>query len=438
MKGMVADSSHSCPASSETSMSSPGRRLRRWITVLAGVAVLGLAGWFAGRQAWAYYHLRASTRALEHYDFPEALGHLECCLRVWSGSQPTRLLAAQAARRAEQFERAEEHLARAERQGLTRQTALERFLLRAQQGDLAEVDRPLQQLVIDGHDDAPLIIEALARGYTRTYRQLQARGALLDLIERQPDHPWAHYWYGNLFQERREYLQAVPQYRRAVELAPQRALFRLHLAQVLLQTNQALEAWPYFERLLSESPTDPEVLLGAAACLRRLNQPAAAHEYLDTLLRDHPDHAEALAERGRVFSDQGRPAEAIRCLRKAFQREPWNYSIGFALFSELREQGDPEADAVWQRIAAIRRDEVRQQQILDDLGKQGRSAALRHEMGVILLRSGSEGAALGWFAAALQDDPDHRPTHEALANYYEKKGNTEAAAYHRQRAGRVP
>jgi tetratricopeptide (TPR) repeat protein len=416
----------------------PPRRGRRWV-LLAGVVVVALAAWLGGRQWWAWQHLRGAEEALGRYDFDEALKHLESCLRVWSSSSSTRLLAARTARRAERFDRAEEHLAVCEQGPRTPEVALERFLLRAQQGDLGEVDVPLQQLIKDGHVDTPLIIEALARGYVRVFRHGQARGALLDLIERQPENPWAHFWYGQLYQDRREYLQAVPPFRRAVELAPRQALFRLHLAGVLVQTNQAREAWPYYEQLLGEAAAQPDVLLGAAACLRRLNQPAAAHEYLDTLLHDHPDHAEGWAERGRAFSDQARPAEAIRCLRKAFELDSGNYSIGFALFSELRARGEREADAVWQRIGALRHDEERQQQILDELGKQGRNAALRHELGDILLRSGSEAAALRWFAAALEDDPNHRPTHTSLAKYYQGKGNAEAAAYHSDRAaGRVP
>src|SRR5438132_801788 len=88
----------------------PRRRLRRWVILLVGVGVLGLGGWLGGLQLWAWHHFRAAEQALHRYDFPEALAHLERCLRVWPNSVATRLQAAQAARRADLLERAEVYL----------------------------------------------------------------------------------------------------------------------------------------------------------------------------------------------------------------------------------------------------------------------------------------------------------------------------------------
>src|SRR5206468_3522049 len=117
--------------------------------------------------------------------------------------------------------------------------------------------------------------------------------------------PWAYCWRGNLFHMGGSVLRALPEFQRAVELAPRRMAFRLRLAQALVETNQAREAWPHLEEVLAHSPDDPEVQLGAARCLRALTQPGGALEYLDQLLRSHPDHAEGWAERGRVSSDRG-------------------------------------------------------------------------------------------------------------------------------------
>jgi Tfp pilus assembly protein PilF len=46
---------------------------------------------------------------------------------------------------------------------------------------------------------------------------------------------------------------------------------------------------------------------------------------------------------------------------------------------------------------------------------------------------GQERQALHWLNQALQLDPDHQPTHRALAEYFEKAGDAEEAAAHRRR-----
>jgi tetratricopeptide (TPR) repeat protein len=438
---IVADSSPaseqlmSTPAKVEPA-SRPRRRLLRWAVLLL---VLAGASWFGGPQLWALYHFRAAQQALQHHDFPEALDHLERCLRVWPNSSSTHFQAARAARRADLLAQAETHLAACENDPGVTEASLERFLLRAQQGNLGEVEQPLQGLLLDGHPDSVLILEALAQGYLRVSSYGPAQGALNDLLQREPEHPWAWFWRGSLHRRVGSIPKALPDYRQAVRLAPHRAAFRLGLALALVQSSRSAEAWPYLEQLLGESASDPDVQLAAAQCLRGLERPAEALPYLDALLRDHPDHAEAWAERGQACADQGDSAEALRCLRRALELEPNSYTIAFALFSELGRQGRArEATAILERVERGMRDEQRLQQLLTQQARQPRDAALACEIGTIFASKNAGAEALRWFSTALQIDPNHRPTHAALADYYQGKGNSEAAALHRRRAGSLP
>jgi hypothetical protein len=52
-----------------------------------------------------------------------------------------------------------------------------------------------------------------------------------------------------------------------------------------------------------------------------------------------------------------------------------------------------------------------------------------------MLRNGQEKEAMGWFTLALELDPSHRPTHRALAEFWESKGEPDRAAYHKRLAG---
>jgi tetratricopeptide (TPR) repeat protein len=403
---------------------------------MALLVVLALAGWFAGRHWWVGCQLRAAEQAVQRYEFSEALDAFERALRVWPRDAGTHLKAARAARRADRLERAEEHLALSAEYGPASEIALERALLRVQQGELAELEVPLRQLITDNHPDAPLIAEALARALMRAFRNEQARALLDDLLARAPNHPDAHYWRGTLLQLINLSAAAMRDYRDAVRLAPGKTAYCVRLAEVLVQSDQAPEALPHIEELLRRTPADPAVLLAAARCLRSLGQPGRACDHLDVLLRAHPDHAEGWAERGHVESDRGNSAEAVRCLRKAVELEPNSYPIVFALAAELRGQGNGrEAQAFQERAERLKSEQSRIQEILIVVGKEGKHAALRHELGLYCLKNRDEEAAFQWFSGALRDDPSYRPAHAALADYYERKGDAGAADYHRQRAG---
>jgi tetratricopeptide (TPR) repeat protein len=421
-------------ATSQTSAAPAiGRRWRRWF--LAGTVLVLLVAWLAGRQLWAWQHFRDARQALQRHDFPDALDHFERCLRVWPGSFAVQIEAARAARRGNQLERCEEHLSVCEKHGVTPETALERALLRAQEGDLSEVELPLQQLIQERSPEAVLIIEALVRGYMQVLRLGHAMAALEDLLQRDPDHQLAHYWRGKLLEESERLADAVVEYRRAVEIDPQRTDFRLRLAQAQLRMGNARDAWPHFAVLLKQTPSDPNVLLASARCQRQFGDFRQAHLYLKTLLDERPDHAEGWAERGRIANDQGNTRETLRCLRRAFELNLRDYTIGFALFNELNGQGEKaEANVIWERIERLKRAEERFRELLVQFGKDGRNVAVRHELGTICLRNENENTAIRWFNSVLQLDPAYRPTHEILADYYQRRGNAAAAAYHRERA----
>jgi tetratricopeptide (TPR) repeat protein len=387
-------------------------------------------GWFGGRQLWAWYHWRSGREAMQRYDFPAALEHFERCLHVWPDSQSVQLEAARAARRGNDYDRFDEHLDACEKKGATAETALERELVLAQRGNLKQdVEKALQDLAEGTGTEAVEVLEALAQGYMANFRLGGAMVALEKLIERAPDHKWAYYWRGNVQIDSEHLSDAVPDYRRAVELDPTATPFRLRLITSLVGLNKASAAWPHVVELLRQEPANAEGLLAAARCQRDFGDRARALEYLQRLLDAHPGHAEAWAERGRIASDQRDSAESIRCLRRAYDLEPLSYSIGFSLFNELTGQGKhTEAKVVLDEIERVKK-------LVAQLGKDRRNTAVRHELGTLFLGVKNEATALRLFDSVLQIDPEYRPTHEVLAEYYQRKGNTTAAENHRRHAG---
>jgi Tfp pilus assembly protein PilF len=61
---------------------------------------------------------------------------------------------------------------------------------------------------------------------------------------------------------------------------------------------------------------------------------------------------------------------------------------------------------------------------------------LRYEAGTTFCETVNKEEGRRWLLRALEMDPRHGPTHAALADYYESKGNRDLAVRHRQLASR--
>ena len=198
-------------------------RPARLLALVALLLVIGLGLTLAGGHAWAGDHLRDAERALGRYRLPEARGHLARCLRAWPRHFRAHLLAAQTARRLDDFEAAERHLARCQeiRGGLPDAVVLEQTLLRAQRGGMDPMTPYLRSLVEYDHPATPLILEAMARGYLRASRYLDAAAVLAVWLGRDPDDVQANFMLGWVREQIGPQQQAVDNYRRVVEVDPE-------------------------------------------------------------------------------------------------------------------------------------------------------------------------------------------------------------------------
>ena len=87
--------------------------------------------------------------------------------------------------------------------------------------------------------------------------------------------------------------------------------------------------------------------------------------------------------------------------------------------------------AEFKRIEADLR---RMEQLQAEIAKAPKNPAPRREMGLICLRNGQDQEALRWLYGVLDTHPNDHATHEALANHFQARGDTDRAFYHRSRA----
>ncbi len=235
------------------------RKARRCCFLLLALFLGGAAaGAAAHLRAW--YQYRAAQNALTRYHFAEARDHLVIPLRAWPKSWRVHLLAARAARLADDSEDAEQHLRRAqELQPDNPDILLEWALLHASAGDLAPVEGYLWNQGGPNSERTDLIRAALVEGYVRMYRINEAQACLDDWRKHEPDDTQALFLEGCLAQQLQRPQMALRSYRRVLELDDGRDDARWRLAQCLIKLGLAEEALPHLEYLHQHHPDNPEM-----------------------------------------------------------------------------------------------------------------------------------------------------------------------------------
>jgi predicted Zn-dependent protease len=413
------------------------RTLRRRLGLAAAaVALFALAAWLILTFTLPRYHWRAAEKALAQFHADEARTHLAPCLKAWPRNGEVHLFAARAARLADDSTAAREQLQECEGLGWSPDVALEWAMLHAQNGDVDKVEAYLRDKVDHDHPDTVFIMDALARGYIRLYRFNLAQITLKRWLERQPNSIQALLHRAHMWELIHNYQDAAADFRHILELDATNMDARLGLANSLLAVAEPTEALPHLEELRRQHPDDPQVLVRLACCLNTLNRPDEAKTILDAVLATDPNLTPALQGRAQVALQQGNPEEAEEWARKAMALDPYDYQVNYLFYQCLKQCGKKkEAEEQNAKVEHIKACIVRMQ----ELGNRKLQAApgdpaLRYEMGKLCFELGQEEVGLGWLLSAVQKAPNYKPAQEALAAYYERKGDGERAAYHRRLA----
>ncbi len=413
---------------------------RRLAVAVAVLALLAFGAKLVGTRLWAWSEWRAARSCLERYHNREAAEHLHNCMDVWPDDAEVLLLAARAARRLGEFETAEKLLNRCTAPGRhADEVELENVLLRAARGEIGQVGAFCEALIAREHPATSLVLEALVYGSLETLRIPYAARTLDEWLKRQPDNPQAHFFRGSLHHQLGNYDQAAVSFRRALELDPDLDAVRLALASLLLQLNRPTEALPHLEYLRGRTPRSAKARTQLAACLARLGQEGEAAKVLDEVLTEFPHYPPALAERGKLAFRAGDLDRAEALLKQACARSR-DHTAHYQLYLCLGERRKTEeARAVLKQMKEIEADLQRIHELRSvALPRSPRDPTLLHELGRLLLRTDEVGEGLRYLQRALQENPEHGPTHATLADYYQRTGQLGRAVRHRELAAPNP
>jgi len=417
-------------------------RSRPTVTVLLLIgclALIGTVGYLVAVQVYGGQRWRQARQAVERDDLRAGREHLEACLEIWPTSAEVHFQLARLCRRAGDFDAARDHLKKADDLDWVRDLVdLEYLLSRAQSGAIRAVEETLLTRLRQGHAEERLILEALVKGYLQVNLLSDAFHWATVWLERHPD-DWQPYYLRGLSLERAWMLNvaanASEDYKRALDRKPELTDARLRLGEILVRENRYHDALTHLEIYRRHDPDDPAVVAATARCLRALGRGDEARELLDAWLPSHAGHGTVCLIRGQLELDRDELDPACEWL---FRPETLALSSieAHQILGQVYRRLGRQAEAQEREELGRRLDEdVRR---LHELTTQSltnpKDLFVRIEAGTILLRQGQDQDAARWLLSALQEDPNHKPTHQALAELYAKMGDHRRARDHRRKA----
>lgn len=321
--------------------------------------------------------------------------------------------------------------------GATEETAFEWALLQAAGGNFEEVEEYLQKQVNQFPEAGPLVWEALAEGYLRVYRSSDAMICVDLWLKRFPEDVRALELRGRAYITGKGVVRGTEDYRHVLALDPGRKQTRWRLIEGLINLGTYDEAAENLEMFAREQPDNPEIAVRLARCYIVLNRRKEALQLLDRMLAKYPDDGFCLRVRGQYALTESpeieAAADAETWMRKAAAVLPEDYQTQYLLFETLRRQGkETEAKSQYVKVEKVK-DRVERLSELRSrrLTEQPLDPALHYEMGMLLIGTAHAEVGERWLLTALSLDPDHKPSHAALADYYKRIGKKQLAEEHR-------
>lgn len=398
---------------------------------------VGLGLWQASRHLLAEYHITQAAQALERQRYRVALEEYQKAVGYRQGSAALHLLVARAARRVGDIATARDHLRRCRelQKGVSEEQQLEELLVRAQTGEIDEVQRYLMPYLVKEGPLTTLVLEALVRAHMAKHQAEVASRYLSRWLKLEPDNIEAIFRRGTWYAQQQSTSGAAADFQRVLELDPLRHEVRPVYAEILRADKKFEEAAEQYQMLLHHSPRDATALLGLAQCSVELGKAEKAREQLLSVPTEE-DSADAHYVRGLVEMRSNQPEKAEPHLRRALARDRGHFDACYNLMLCLTRLGRAdEASEMKARVEQIEADQKRLIAITTrEMGASPSNPDLLCELGEIYLRLGHPERAAQWFRGALRFDPGYKRAHERLRDYYDGLGpeGKEKADYHRR------
>ena len=416
---------------------SPVARQPRIVAVVILILVLAVIGGYFAYDRYQVSRLAGSVQGLlaaRRYD--EARGLVQRWIRERPRSAEAQYFRAWLGLVDQQPNEAVEGLAQASRLGFD--PALLRPLsaiCQARAGQIREAEPVLREAFDQEREPRTEVARELARIYLATYRLPQAAKPIERWRTLAPEDPQP-YLASNEVASRSgtEPTIQIRNYQAALERDPNLDKARLGLAEQLTRARRFDEAEEQFRAYLARKPGDTSALIGLGRNALQNGDLDGAAKYFEEALRIDPRQPDALKELAQNDMRFGRFGPACRRLELLTRIEPYDHEIRYSYAQALKLAGDPVRARTENQLAARLRDEheaiVR---LRSKILKDPNDRDARFQVARWMFEHGQPREGLKWADEILRLDPNHVPTNQLLADYYEKQGNAGRANFHRLR-----
>ncbi len=414
--------------------------LRAALLVLGlGVVVVG-AGPAASRMAYVYA-MRSGRTALAASRFDEAIAWFHYAARRLPDAAEPRYRLAVAYRRSGKLDAIEPQLrAAADRGWDAEDIERQRLLLHAQVGRFHDVEKQLLAMFQKELPDeaAEEIYEALAHGYWANHDVKEAIRCLHYWIQWRSTAVEPRLMLAEAYDEFNDPASAEQQLRELLKYHPDEASALEALGILLVKANRIEEAEQCFARCVELGRASGRSHLGRAECAYRSGRIDDAERALaEVRLHELPPETQAkvLKLSADIAQYQRDHARAIALLEKAVAIWPHGADLHQALGQSYAAAGKAE---LAEKHLTLSREITARSEKFYNLQRQvitkPDDPELRFLVGDTLAAQGLLDDAATWWRSALRFDPLHQPSLEAMARYYEQRGQSQLADQFRRAA----
>ncbi len=251
-------------------------------------------------------------------------------------------------------------------------------------------------------------LQALAAGQPDA-----AQAAFTEAQRLEPKNPFVYFHLAGIHAQRREFREAIVDFRQAIERDPREPQFYFRLAALYTQLQRFHDAQKALQELLRIRPAyaDAYLLLGRVA--QEQGDHALAEKHLRHYLKLRPGNPEGLWRLGTSLSAEEKYREAEPLLQQALKKNPnlggAHYTLGVLYSRRGKDLG-----AKSQLEAAT--------QLLPE------NAKAYYELGTVLVRLNDQADAEADFRKALELDPGYAEAHYALGSLLRQSGREAEAS----------
>ena len=436
----------------------PARRRLRSLSLLTlvGVALLAVL-WFFGGIAVVLNHFVANAIHARHYEKAEQLlGYMQ---QMRFRDSESMFWEARLRRKLLEFEEFPKMLAEAKEGGFDPdRLRTEALLFQAQTGRVRDIVTQLNELMVAPGNDGAEICEAYVNGALIAGSPELARMILPVWKLEFPKDPQPHYAEARLVEYEGNVDKSIEELRTAIRKDANHRPSRYALGRILLAQNRVAEAIEQLQ-VASEMLNNAAAAFQIAKCEVARGNQEKARDLLTALvslpttkirrsfaLVGEPESGLPIQkELGTVEYSLGNLKASIYWLDIVLKHDPQELDARYARATALRDLGElKEAEFEASEVLRIRTLLLEVDRLVDEITKDPASLHLekRCRIGELFIKYENARRGEFWLKEALNIDPEYKPAHALLAEYYLKlserePGYAELAREH-QRAASQP